>query len=198
MFNFAQTVYIVAGGPSLTNFDWDWLTGKAVVAVNESHLKVPKARMLWWSDWRYWQYRGYSLRCHRAPLKCTIVDSHRRTYPEWVTVWKNDGLLGLSMLPGHVRHGNNSGYAAINAAVQLGARRIVLLGYDFYITPEREHWHSPHPWGDMRQRTLTEKMLPHFGRLAADLGAVGVEVLNANRGSALHVFQFTSEVPNYG
>jgi hypothetical protein len=197
MFEPDEPVYLVAGGPSLLHFDWDCLDHKPCIAINHAHRMLPNAWVLWWTDWRYGDRYGKSLQAHSAPLKACLEDPLERPQPAWAQVYRNTGTEGLSLIPGSLRHGNNSGYAAINLAVQLGARQLVLLGYDFTVHPGRTHWHEPHPWGAMRQEVLTEKMLPHFGPLAVELKALGISVLNANPHSALRVFPFTQEVTTY-
>jgi hypothetical protein len=196
MFSHVQTIFLVAGGPSLRGFDWGWLKGQAVVAINRAHEVVPNARVLWWSDWRFWEQHEDALRLHRAPIKASFKDRHRRAYPEWVAQYQHNGVNGLELKRGWLRHGNNGGHAALNLAIQLGARRIVLLGYDMELAADgADHWHEPHPWGQMRERTLDKMMKPHFEGIAQDAEELGVEILNANRGSALRSFRFTDEVP---
>jgi hypothetical protein len=60
-------------------------------------------------------------------------------------------------------HGNNSGHAAVNAALLLGFKRIYLLGFDF-TTTERSHWHEGYRWEE-------PAMASRYARWAADLDA---------------------------
>ncbi len=97
------------------------------------------------------------------------------------------GQSGHEDAPDGLRHGSNSGYQAIELAVKLGAKRIVLLGYDMKVDGGRSHWHD-----EPRQRDFADvaarSMLPHFASLVEPLKALGVEVVNATPGSAIECF----------
>jgi hypothetical protein len=198
-FSHAQTVYIIAGGPSLVGFDWKWFANKATIGINRAHEVLPDARALWWTDYRFWDLHSEAILRHRAPLLAAAFDKFRRTYPERVTRYRLTGMKGLDLNPGCIRHGNNGGHAALNLAVQLGARRIILVGYDFYrsVIDDKivDHWHDSHPWGQMKEVTLVKQMLPNFAGLNEITRELGIEVHNANRLSRLKEFPFTDEVP---
>jgi hypothetical protein len=50
--------------------------------------------------------------------------------------------------PAYIHHGYNSGYAALNLVLLMGARRIVLVGYDMQLGPGgRRHFFGNHPPG---------------------------------------------------
>jgi hypothetical protein len=82
----------------------------------------------------------------------------------------------------------NSGAGAIAVAADLGARRIVLLGYDCQHTSGKTHWHGDHPKGcagNAAPKTMS-RWPGHFHALASSLR--GVEIINASRETALRVF----------
>lgn len=95
---------------------------------------------------------------------------------------------GLNRQPGVINSGLNSGFQAINLAWHFGARRIVLLGYDFQRTAGRSHWHGDHPAGFANGGNYRE-WAHHMAALAGDLKADGVDVINASRQTALECFQ---------
>lgn len=94
---------------------------------------------------------------------------------------------GLSNVPGAIRHGRNSGHQAVAMAHLFGARRIVLLGYDFQRTFGKAHWHGEHPARLSRLGNL-ERWARQMETLAADLASAGALVVNATRESALRCF----------
>ncbi len=97
------------------------------------------------------------------------------------------GQTGLETEPTGLRHGSNSGYQAINLAVHLGAKRIILLGYDMRQDGGRNNWHDearPLASPDVYKQS----MLPHFDTLVEPLRERGVEVINATPDSALECF----------
>jgi hypothetical protein len=98
---------------------------------------------------------------------------------------KGDAKQGLGRDVVHL--GGNSGYQAINLAFLWGARRIVLLGFDMQHTGGKGHWHGDHP-GKKGVKPPVRNWVPRFTRLAEDLAAEGVEVVNATRETALRCF----------
>ena len=95
------------------------------------------------------------------------------------------GIEGLEDSPNGLRTGANSGYQAINLAVHLGARRIILLGYDMKPSNGRSHWFGEHP---DRVDPPYSTMLASFPSLVDPLRKRGVEVINCTPDSALDVF----------
>jgi hypothetical protein len=92
---------------------------------------------------------------------------------------------GLSLDPSVIHQGGNSGYQALNLAVLLGARRILLLGFDM----GGEHWHPRHPYGlNNPSEGNFARWLRAFETGLPDLERAGVEVINATPGSALNCF----------
>ena len=87
-----------------------------------------------------------------------------------------------------IHQGGNSGYQAINLAHLWGARTIVLLGLDCSNAPDgRAHWFGQHS----RPLSVSQPFdmwLGKFPRLAHDLEADGVRVINASRATALTCF----------
>lgn len=98
---------------------------------------------------------------------------------------KTEGRTGLGRKG--VCTGGNSGYQAVNLAYLLGASRIVMLGFDMTGEGNRNHWHLDHAGGSMTNPTpnLYREWVQMFGRLARDLKAEGVELLNASRRTAI-------------
>lgn len=94
----------------------------------------------------------------------------------------------LTERPGVLGWGGNSGFHALNLAVQFGAQRIVLVGYDMHVSAG-EHWHGRHPRGlnnpDARNTARWRRALDG---VAPELSALGIEVLNASPTSALTAY----------
>ena len=90
---------------------------------------------------------------------------------------------------GRIGWGGNSGFHALNLAVQSGARRIILVGYDLNLEGG-VHWHGAHA------RVLHDPSAINLRRWARILdqqapllAELGVEVLNASPTSALQAFR---------
>jgi hypothetical protein len=85
-----------------------------------------------------------------------------------------------------IEHFGNSGAACINFAAKMGAKRIIMLGYDCQHTGGKSHWHGDHPRG-LGNAKLVDKWGVKFGELAKRLD--GVEVINASRATTLTCFK---------
>jgi len=89
---------------------------------------------------------------------------------------------------GLIGWGSNSGFQAVNLAIQFGASRIVLVGFDASLQ-HGVHWHGRHPSPLVnpgqaavdRWRLLLDQQAPLLDRL-------GIEVVNASRHSALAAY----------
>ena len=80
----------------------------------------------------------------------------------------------------------NSGAAAIAAAIESGASRIILLGYDCQRTYGKNHWHSDHP-SNLGNASHIDKWFDGFDRVARR--GKDIEILNASRETALTCFK---------
>lgn len=76
----------------------------------------------------------------------------------------------------------NSGAACVSLAVDAGARRVILLGYDCQATGGKKHWHGDHP-RTLGNAAAMPKWLSKFEKLARD--KAGHEIINCTRETAL-------------
>lgn len=102
--------------------------------------------------------------------------------PEILTA--TPGIIGS----GSDRGGGNSGFQALSLAVQFGARKIILVGFDMRLD-QGAHWHGKHPPG---LNNPSDKSIAIWRRTlnaaAPALDALGVEVLNASPVSTVTAF----------
>lgn len=179
-----STIVCLASGPSLTPEDVAYCRRKApVIAVNETHQLAPWADVLYACDAKFWQaYEG-------VPEFAGIKFALQKPAGMWprVTVLDNTGDHGIETDPSGVRNGRNSGYQAINVAIHLGARRVLLLGYDMQMSGTRRHWFGSRP-NKLNEDSPYQTFLMAFASMVAPLKALGVEVINCTRGGALQCF----------
>lgn len=177
-----ETVVCIGGGPSLTPEDVNYCRGKArVLAINDAIKLAPWADLLYACDGRWWEmHKGVK---SFEGLKYGMTVNTKK----WADVLKlrNDGLDGLCLDPTGLRTGRNSGYQAINLCAHLGASRILLLGYDMKRHGGKGHW-----FGDYKGWTPSpyQQFLQAFPTLVEPLKALGIEVINCTRTTALTVF----------
>lgn len=86
-------------------------------------------------------------------------------------------------------HGGNSGAGAISLAFELGAEKVILLGYDCQATGGKKHHHDdhPHPLGNAGS---LPKWPAQFQKMKDYLG--NVDVVNATRETALDCWPLVS------
>lgn len=180
-----ETVVLVGAGPSLTEADVSFVRGRArVIVINRSHELAPWADVLYGCDGRFW--RHYETARLFAGLKVTQDAGTSARWPEIRRV--RVGSEKMSIEPGVLGSGGNGGFQALNLAIQFGARRIVLIGFDMDVSAG-VHWHGKHEGGlNNPHEALCEGWREHFARAVSDLEALGVEVVNATRGGALEAF----------
>jgi len=102
---------------------------------------------------------------------------------------------GITTTPGRVSWNGNTGAAAINLAVHLGAKRIILVGFDMKVEDNMKHWHDLYKVGPVnterrRMKTMStfDRHLSFFPSIAADAKRLGITIINANPDSAISCF----------
>lgn len=185
------TAFVIGGGSSITDLGHDKILPKLegrypIIAVNNAYLLCPTAEVLFGADQRWWSDSAYSLHRHlgwykiarrpppgRLPFKLHLIHAEHKG--------------GLSLDPRTV-YGRNGGHMAMNLAVSFGASRVILVGFDLNARAKRQNFHDLH-----RKPANTEAFgtwINDFALAKPVLEKAGIEVLNANGGSALKVFPF--------
>jgi hypothetical protein len=157
----------------------DFLT----IAINNAVHLAPWANVLLGGDKKWWDWNdGCSEFTGR---KVTASRRAHEAYP-YVEFLQPTGMDGFEPNWGKVRTGGNSGYVAIQLAVQLGFLQIVLLGYDFQpSTTGEHHWHAAHP---SNAHPNYRSCLRYFDTMIPSLQSIGAEVINCSSHSALRSF----------
>jgi hypothetical protein len=202
------TVVCLASGPSLTVEDVEYVRGRAVViAINDAIRIAPWADALHSSDQLWWARHYKAMRTftglktrvcpsrHKLSMKVKpgFCEDCQRPKPAEKACWcagivtlRNAGYTGVSVEPGTVCTTENSGGAAINLAVHLGAQRILLLGYDMGADDRgRNHFYDH---GPMTSRSPYQKFRKLIATMVEPLRELGVEVINCSRRTALECF----------
>ena len=184
---------ILASGPSMTRDDAELVRGWRdgghgnVIAVNTTFRLALWADILYASDRKWWEMHEAEVDRDFLGEKWTYENRfYGKAYQHARQVRIVRGK-GLSKEPGVVVSGGNSGYTAMGLAYELGARVLILLGFDMQSTGGQVHWHGTHPSG-LRQNPLYRGWLVRFPQFAADLEAAGVKVWNCTRETALTCF----------
>lgn len=90
---------------------------------------------------------------------------------------------------GIIGWGSNSGFQAVNLAIQFGAARVVLVGFDCSLE-KGTHDHGRHPPGlNNPRQSGVDKWREALDAQAPTLEAMGIEVLNASPHSRLTAYR---------
>lgn len=172
-----NTFICVASGPSLTESDCllAQRSGLPIIAVNSSWVAVPACQHIYAADFSWWE-----------KYHCDLPSGARC----WTSSISATRCYGLNHFPHPDNESFNSGLRAIQLAIRLGARRVLLLGYDCCIDAG-SHWHGDHPV-ELKNPNIASVARWHteYSRLGANIS--DIEILNCSRRSALACFPLST------
>lgn len=185
-----QTVVIVGGGPSIASIDLELLRGHSFIAINSACRRL--APIATEQDWLYFHDNNWEetytdlARAWPGPVvspninvKARRGEGVNRLDLQWLTE-------AMGVLPDHSQP--SSGHSAACAAALLGARRIVLIGFECRFIDGRSHGHGDYSMN--AETAFRESFLPAWRALAPRFAAMGVEIINATPRSAIAEFRF--------
>jgi hypothetical protein len=150
---------------------------------------------LYGTDSRWWAHhisdisRDFDGRCWTQSVQWDKQDP-----AEWgiICLIGDTAKPGLSTDPAVVRTGSNSGYAAINLALNLhhhtgrrACERILLLGYDMSLDGSKRHWFGDHPQ-PMNMASNYKNFISAYNTITPS--DYGIEIINVSRRTALTCF----------
>ncbi len=186
-----QTVFVIGGGPSIKHTNLKLVKDRNVLGCNDAF------RLGTWVDWiifadkRWWVWNHEELekwpnRDHALCLVPQLMDA-REAYPWLKFVRRDEARFGLSVEQDTICWNRGCGGAAINAAYLLGARRIVLLGFDMRVVENKHNWHDYHQ-KEERPKIYQNSMMPFLKPMSDAMKVTGLEIVNCTPGSALNLF----------
>jgi hypothetical protein len=159
---------------------------KHVIGVNVAYLIGDWIDMVFFGDNNYFLHHKESMfRWDGLKVSCA---PNSAAYP-WVKYLFRDSkkFFGITNNPKAVSWNGNSGAAAINVAVNAGAKRIFLLGFDMNLTDNKQHWHNlykaKHP-----KNLPFEKHLKGFPAIKEDAKLMNIQIYNVSPDSAIDSF----------
>lgn len=174
------TAHVLGGGPSLTRELCAELPAESCIACNSTIKLKPTAAVLYFSDYKWFrthrpifdQYRGHVVTASVRAKKVFAMDKHFH-------------LVRPPTIPMAV---TTSGHCAVDVAAAMGAKRIILHGFDCRTVEGRSHCHDDYAmqWSDSLYR---ERILPMWKGWRERMERRGVTVLNATPGSAIDEFE---------
>lgn len=158
-----MTFAILATGTSMGQAVADQVRGRCrVIAVSDANRLAPWAEAMASVDAAWWR---------KHPEAFNFPGRKFTAAPDY------QGLRELERIPGVVS-GTNSGLFAMMVAVHLGAKRLLLCGFDMRGT----HYFGPHPKG---MRNTKPERFEVFKQQFSRYHPQGVEIINCTPNSAL-------------
>jgi hypothetical protein len=183
-----QACAIIASGPSAKSAPIELLHGKArAIAVNESWQLCKWADVLYGCDYAWWRMQQGVPKFGGMKISQDREACDRYKDIRQITVDKRSNELLLTI--GHVGAGGNSGFQALNLAVQFGASPILLIGCDMRVDLG-EHWHPRHypPLSNPHPNDNLPRWRAAFDGAAGVLKGLGVTVINCSSVSLLKAY----------
>ena len=181
--------FVIGGGLSLKGFDFSKLKGALTIGINRAFEKFDPT-ILFSADPRFWKYQWENTLGTK-----TLFDKFRGiklaldkglVYPSSIKTIQPAGEFSTCLKDG-LQMGLNSGYAALNLAVCLGANPIYLLGYDMH-DGGAINWHDGYP--DKTSNIAYAMYRKRFEQVADRITELGFKVINLNPESALTCFEY--------
>lgn len=166
---------------------------KHVIGINNAYQIGPWIDILFFGDYSWYLIHRKTLaKWPKLKASCSPrFDSARRDAEGIKYVQKDhDCRRGISRDQRKVAWNANSGAAAISLAAHLGAKRIILLGFDMHMQDGATHWHGGHLQKNPKRRTPPfSRHLKGFPVIAKDAKEMGIEILNASPTSKIKDFR---------
>jgi ADP-heptose:LPS heptosyltransferase/SAM-dependent methyltransferase len=184
----SETAFVLAGGASVKDLDLSPLKGRRVIAINSAVLAWPDADILFFADARWWSDPPHRWKADIGAFAGRFVTTSGGGPPGVTRLMKVDPKDGIATQPTQLALARTSVTGAINLAVHLGCRRVVLLGVDGRNSEDgsRHHHGADYPWPFIKGSF--DLHAGEFKMVAASIAKAGVEVINANPASAIDVW----------
>jgi len=181
---------IVASGPSVTKPDVLMLKNRVrVIAIKKNVDLAPWADVVYGCDAAWWRNVAGLPNYHGLKI-CATARGISETFREVRLVTVQAALDKLLLdEPGVIGSGGNSGFQALNLAVQWGAKRILLLGFDVDARAG-VHWYGRNsgPGRSNPDELNFRRWRLAFASTVGELDRRGVVVVNAAAASSLSCF----------
>ena len=193
-----MTVVCIATGPSLTAAQVQLARsrGHRLFVCNNAYQIAPDAELLYSVNLEWWTHYWPAVRDLPAEKWTTNREAADRFGLNWIA---ERNAPGLSTDPGLIHHGHGSGFSLVSMAHRMGAKRILLLGYDLKYAPDYDgrarnigsaprHFFGEYPtsmqhWPSVQVRDGVHVELVELYRSVHEQGLV--EIINCTPGSAL-------------
>jgi hypothetical protein len=174
-----ETAVIVGTGPSAKDVPLDLVRGAAKTFVVKSSWKLlPSADAMYGLDRGFWlanqgvpEFKG--LKITPSPTAARVFGLRQVRLKARAEILTGEtGVLGCGLRTG----GGHSGFQAINLAIQFGATKIVLVGFDMTLS-NGAHWNSDYRGVAKPDAARVESWRVSLDGCAGQFKSLGVEVV---------------------
>lgn len=176
-----MVVVVLASGPSLIQEDIEATKGLPTIAVNSTIFTAPHSGYCYAYDDKWWVTYGDEVKKLGCEMLSCSIKSH---------------IFGITKVPktsakefdGQSAIGTSSGQHAICCAIMMGAKKVILLGFDCQHTDGKRHHHEDHPKG-FGNADRPERWIKEHQALASGAEKLGVRIINCTRQTALKCYE---------
>lgn len=179
---------VCASGPSLTQEIADIINRHKndyiVVGVNDTYKIINVLDEHYAADDRWWEYWG---------------DDFRKKYPN-LSSWSSSKIgqkyncnlievkefYGLSLTNQYIHSGQNSGFQALNLSYLMGAKKIILVGYDMRPNYGKTHFFGSHP-PELEVKSPYDIFCLNFYKIQPEIKKI---IFNSSKNSSLKCFEY--------
>jgi hypothetical protein len=183
-----EAAAVVASGASAKKAGVHLLRGRLrVIAIKETHELAPWADAVYGCDAAFWRNRR-----GLPEFSGLKISFDKTSFPEVKKIEIEDTRSEIFLFdePGKIGSGGNSGFQAVNLAIQFGARKVLMIGIDAS-SRGGLHWYGENR-GFKRSNPMAsnfERWVRSFAKAAAQPEMRSVEVINASPESAISCFK---------
>lgn len=190
-----KRVFILAGGPSLTDFDFSPLKDEITIGINKSFLYFPTT-INFSLDHTFYNSIKQNIELRLAfnnfgGLK--IFDSSG--YDEYSNniltySFSKEKFISFDIKEG-IFSGTNSAFAAMMMCIACGCKEIYFLGLDMSVGKFKTHFHNGYKGVTKGSMNLNlQKFKREFNQFSGKLKELNIKIVNLNPLSELNCFEF--------
>lgn len=189
-----EDVFIIGGGSSLRNFDWSLLKKEHTIGCNQAFRLGPEVcDICIFCDMKF-LYRHNNPRRgffdELAKFPNPVVTNHNQLLKRKIPWLKSIPRKVKGMGKTSLGYNRNTGSAAINLALIMGAKNVFLLGFDMHRDEkDRPNWHDK--LIDKPSDDLYPVMCKAFENVKKDITTIfpDSQIFNITKKSNLNTFQ---------
>ena len=185
--NDLKTWVCIASGPSLEDWQIDYIKKYkdrlVVMAISDNYKKAPWADIVFAADRAWWKHNIDEVSSSCPDSELWTLGDHN-PFPDKIHGTKHRTDIDLTD-KSSVYHGGNSGQIGIHLAYNLGAKKIIMVGYDFQKTDGKSHWFGDHPKIFKKNADGHERWNENFKEFSLHLSNAGVSLVNCSIQTAI-------------